>query len=281
MQVALAANLAASQPAVIPPSNISPPNVSLPSVTAEAAVLMVAGTRQVLFDKDANKIMYPASTTKMVTLLTALRHGKLTDVVVVGPQAVDIEGSSLGLKLFDELTLQDLLYGMMLVSGNDASYAVAEHVGGGSVAKFLGWMNEEAEKAGAMRTHFTNPHGLPDPINHFSTAYDLALIATSGLADQEFAKIVATPVQTVQFINRGQTKQLANTNKLLFTYTGASGVKTGETRAAGKCLVASAKRGNVQLIAVVLNAGDNRWQEAAQLLDYGFRVMELKRKAAS
>ena len=134
-------------------------------------------------------------------------------------------------------------------------------------------MNEEAEKIGALRTHFSNPHGLPDPINHFSTAYDLALITDAGFKIEGFEKYVATPHHTVTFLNRGQGAPLANTNRLLLSYRGANGVKTGMTRAAGKCLVASARRGDTLLIAVVLNGGDHRFRDSAALLDYGFRQL--------
>ena len=263
----------ANPPAAVPVSRVSAPvNIPKPVVKSETAILMVAGTKQVLFDKAANKIMYPASTTKIMTLITALKHGNLNDTVVVGPGPVDVEGSSLDLRLLDRLTLRDLLFGVMLVSGNDAAHATAEHVGGGSYKKFIGWMNEEAERIGALRTHFTNPHGLPDPINHFTTAYDLALIADAGFKTRGFEEIVSRPYHTVVFQNRAKGTPLVNTNKLLMTYQGANGVKTGTTNAAGKCLVSSARRGDLLLIAVVLNGGDAVLRDSTALLDYGFRV---------
>jgi len=233
---------------------------------------MVAGTKQILFEKNSHKIMYPASTTKMMTLITALKRGNLNDTVVVGPAAVDIEGSSMDLRLLDRLSLGELLFGLMLPSGNDAAHAVAEHVGGGSYKKFIDWMNEDAEKIGALRTHFSNPHGLPDPINHFTTAYDLAMIADAGFKIPGFEKFVSTPYHTIVFQNR-KGIPLVNTNSLLMTYPGANGVKTGVTRAAGRCLVASARRNGVLLIAVVLNGGNNRFKDSAALLDYGFRKL--------
>lgn len=248
-------------------------NVPKPVVKSETAFLMVAGTKQVLFDKDGHKIMYPASTTKIMTLITALKHGNLNDTVVVSPAAADVEGSSLDLQRFDRLTLRELLFGLMLVSGNDAAHAVAEHVGGGSYSKFIGWMNEEAERIGALRTHFSNPHGLPDPVNHFTTAYDLALIAAEGFRTPGFEDFVSTPYHTVKFLNRTKETSVVNTNRLLLTYPGANGVKTGTTNAAGRCLVSSARRGDVLLIAVVLNGGDTVFRDSALLLDYGFRVL--------
>lgn len=247
-------------------------NAAAPAISSETAILIVAGTKQILFEKDSHKIMYPASTTKIMTLITALKRGNLNDTVVVGPASVDIEGSSLELRLLDRLTLNELLYGVMLPSGNDAAHAVAEHVGGGSYKKFVSWMNEDAEKIGALRTHFSNPHGLPDPVNHFSTAYDLAMIADAGFKIPGFEKFVSTPYHTVLFQNR-KGIPLVNTNSLLMTYPGANGVKTGVTRAAGRCLVASARRNGVLLIAVVLNGGENRFKDSAALLDYGFRKL--------
>ena len=246
-------------------------NAAAPVIGSETAILMVAGTKQILYEKDSHKIMYPASTTKMMTLITALKRAKLDETVVVAPAAVGIEGSSLELRMLDRLSLRELLFGLMLASGNDAAHAVAEHVGRGSYKQFIAWMNEDAEKIGALRTHFSNPHGLPDPVNHFTTAYDLAMITDAGFKIDGFEQFVAKPYHTVLFQNRSKGISLVNTNTLLMTYPGANGVKTGVTRAAGRCLVASARRNGVLLIAVVLNGGDSRFKDSAALLDYGFR----------
>jgi D-alanyl-D-alanine carboxypeptidase (penicillin-binding protein 5/6) len=281
--LALANPLSVATTAALPTAKITAKTVSIPArvavtvtppvISSETALVMVAGTRQVLFDKDARKIMYPASTTKIMTLITALKRSNLNDTVVIGPDAVGIEGSSLDLRLLDRLALRELLFGLMLASGNDAAHAVAEHVSGGSYKKFIGWMNEDAERIGALQTNFSNPHGLPDPVNHFTTAYDLALIADAGFKIVGFEKFVSTPHHTVVFHNRPHGVSLVNTNKLLMSYPGANGVKTGVTRAAGRCLVASARRGDLILIAVVLNGGENRFKEATVLLDYGFRKL--------
>ena len=246
-------------------------NAAAPVIGSETAILLVAGTKQIRYEKDSHKIMYPASTTKMMTLITALKRAKLDETVVVAPAAVGIEGSSLELRMLDRLSLRELLFGLMLASGNDAAHAVAEHVGRGSYKQFIAWMNEDAEKIGALRTHFSNPHGLPDPVNHFTTAYDLAMIADAGFKIDGFEQFVAKPYHTVLFQNRSKGISLVNTNTLLMTYPGANGVKTGVTRAAGRCLVASARRNGVLLIAVVLNGGDSRFKDSAALLDYGFR----------
>lgn len=242
-----------------------------PTIGAEAACLIVADTQKVLFDKHKDAIMYPASTTKIVTLLTALDHGKLDEVVTVSSKAAAVDGSSLDLQAGNRITLKELLTGMMLVSGNDAAEAVAEAVGGGSASIFIHWMNQEAERLGADRTHFTNPHGLPDPINHYTTAYDMARLTAQGYRNPEFLRIVSSIDGDVHFLNRN-TLHVVNTNKLLRRYKDANGVKTGYTDAAGECLVAGAKRDGVQLIAVVFNS-DTRWSDAQQLLDYGFQTI--------
>ena len=244
-----------------------------PAVTAKAAIIMDATTGEVLYAKDAESRRYPASTTKMMTLLVALEKGRLDDWVVASKAAHETEGSSLYLEAGEKQRLLDLLYGIMLVSGNDAAHAVAEHVGGGSYKKFIDWMNEEAERSGALRTHFSNPHGLPDPVNHFTTAYDLALITAEGFRTPGFEDFVSTPYHTAKFLNRAQGMSMVNTNRLLLTYQGANGVKTGTTNAAGRCLVSSARRGDVLLIAVVLNGGDTVFRDSALLLDYGFRAL--------
>lgn len=243
-----------------------------PQVEAEAAVLMVLGSDNlVLYGKNPFRRMYPASTTKMLTFITALEKGKLDDTVVASPRAVTTEGSSLELKAGDKLTLREALCGMMLVSGNDVAEAVAETVAG-TVPKFVAMMNDEAKKIGVIASHFNNPHGLPD-VEHYTTAYDLALIAAYGMKMPLFAEVVSTRQYDVHFLNR-KTKHVTNTNKLLGSYAGAAGIKTGSTEASGDCLVAAAKRGNVQLIAVILN-DDNRWEDAAKLFDYGFAQLGL------
>ncbi len=243
-----------------------------PQVEAEAAVLMVlGGDNLMLYGKNPTRRMYPASTTKMLTFITALEQGKLNDTVVASPRVTTTEGSSLDLKAGDRLTLREALYGMMLVSGNDAAEAVAETVGG-TVPKFVAMMNDEAKKIGVTATHFNNPHGLPDA-EHYTTAYDLALIAAYGMKMPLFAEVVSTRQYDVRFLNR-RTKHVTNTNKLLGSYAGAAGVKTGSTEASGDCLVAAARRGDVQLIVVLLN-DDNRWEDAARLFDYGFAQLGL------
>jgi len=243
-----------------------------PQIDAEAAVLIVANTKQVLFEKNPYDIMYPASTTKIMTLITALEKGNPNSIVTVSSSAATCDGSSLDLHTGDKLSLNNAMTGMMLVSGNDAAEAIAEKVAG-SIPAFVSMMNVNAQKIGALSTHFSNPHGLPDPYNHYTTAYDLALITAYGMQNKDFAKIVSSRDYDVSFLN-GKKIHVSNTNKLLKTYPGANGIKTGYTDAAGDCLVAGANRGGVQLIAVLLN-DDYRWDDAAKLLDYGFQQVGL------
>lgn len=246
-----------------------------PPITAKSAVLIEARTGKVIYDKAAELRIYPASTTKMMTLLIALENGNLEDVVTVGPHAVGIEGSSMELEAGDRLRLEDLLYGIMLVSGNDATIAVAEHIAG-SVGEFTLSMTKKAKEIGAKNTQFANSSGLPDP-EHYSTAHDLARIAAYGYRNPRFKEIVSTKERTVEWFDPAKELLLENTNHLLWSYPGSIGTKTGYTKAAGECLVASAERDGLQLIAVVmLSDTDQRWSEAAALLDYGFAQVKME-----
>jgi len=249
-----------------------------PQINSEAVYVMNADNNKVLYEKNGDIIMYPASTTKIMTTLVAMKHGDLDSVVTVSSTASGVEGSSLELKPGDQLTLRDLLRGMMAVSGNDAAQAVAEHVGGGSAQVFINWMNEEAAALGATHTHFSNPHGLPDPDNHYTTAHDLAIITAYAYQQPGFVDFVSHKYQTIRYINRGTSEKVESFNELLEVYPGSNGVKSGTTRAAGQCLVAGAKRNGVQLIAVVLKSGD-RWKDATTLLDYGFEQTGLEQAA--
>jgi len=252
--------------------------VEEPELRAYAAALMEAETGALLYGKEALRRRAPASLTKIMTAIVAIERGILDDEVRIPARAAYIHGSSMHLRPGDVFTLRDLLWGLLMVSGNDAALAIAIHVGGGSEAEFVKMMNEKAFEIGAYQTRFANPHGLTAP-NHYSTAYDLALITRYALQYELFREIVGTTQREVTGRDRRGNKRtilLNNTNKLLHAYPGADGVKTGTTAAAGRCLVASARRGGLRLIAVVLHAAD-RWYEARRLLDYGFENFTRRR----
>jgi len=240
---------------------------AVPGLTAKAAVVMETSTGRIIYAKGADEKRPPASTTKMMTLIVALEHGNLDGIVTTSPRAAAAEGSSMWLAPGEQLKLGDMLAGMMLVSGNDAAAAVAEHISG-TMERFARLMTEKAHAVGAVNTNFANSSGLPDP-RHYSTAADLARIAAYGYKNPLFARIVGTRHAVVPWPGKDHDRDLYNENKLLWMYEGANGVKTGFTEEAGRCLVAGARRGDVQLVAVVLDS-DRMWEDAMKLLDYGF-----------
>ena len=251
---------------------------ALPNVSAKSAIVIEAATGKIIYEKKATQAMYPASTTKIMTLIAALEQGNLEDVLTVSANAANTEGSSIYLEPGERLKLLEVLYGVMLHSGNDATVAVAEHISG-SVEKFSRLMTDKARAIGAAHTNFTNPNGLPDP-NHYTTAHDLAKITAYGYRNPLFRKIVGTRHQTIPWNNKGYDRDLYNENKLLWNYEGADGVKTGYTEAAGQCLVSSAVRDNIRLVAVVLDS-DQMWDDSKALLNFGFsklRPVELFKK---
>lgn len=236
-----------------------------PQITAPAAVLMEASTGQVLYQRGAREERPPASTTKIMTAILALELGRLDTPIKVSENAATTPGASIYLQKGEVLTLGDLVKGALLESGNDATVAIAEGLAG-SEAGFAFLMNRKAWLLGARMTHFNNPNGLPDP-GHYTSAYDLALITRYALGNPVFRRLVATIED--QIPGPEGVRHLYNTNRLLESYPGADGVKTGTTAAAGQCLVASATREGRQLIAVVLGSAD-RYGDTRSLLDYGF-----------
>lgn len=241
-------------------------NDRLPSVTARSAVVLEARTGRVLYERNMDERRFPASTTKIMTLIVALENGNLDDVVRVGKHAAGTEGSTLWLEEGDEITLRELLYGMMMHSGNDATVAIAEHIAG-SVDRFARLMTDKAHELGARDTNFVNANGLPDDA-HYTTAHDMALIAAYGYSLPEFEDIVSTKEITFPWV-KDDTHRLRNENQMLWLYEGGNGVKTGYTDAAGRCLVAGAKRDGIQLVSVVLDS-NWMWNDSILLLDYGF-----------
>ena len=232
------------------------------TVSAQSAVLMEAESGRVLYAKDADTPRLIASTTKLMTALVALESGhSLEEVVTIPAEAAGVEGSSLYLKAGETVKLKTLLYGMLLQSGNDAATAVALYCAG-SLEAFAQKMNEKAQQLGMTNSHFTNPTGL-DGEEHYSSAYDMALLARACLDVPELKEITATRSTTME----GRT--FVNHNKLLWRYEGCVGMKTGYTQAAGRTLVSSAERNGQTLVCVTLNDRDD-WNDHKALLDYGF-----------
>lgn len=238
-----------------------------PVVNVRAAILMDAKTGMILYQANAFARLPPASTTKIMTAIIALENGDLSAPVTASRRAAATEGSSIWLREGETLTLKEMLYGVLLKSGNDACVAVAEHIAGRE-EEFVRRMNRRTQELGAFNTHFVNSNGLPAR-EHYSTAYDLATITRHALRDSNFAAIVKTRKTCISWPGETWERTLRNSNKLLTLFEGADGVKTGTTSEAGQCLVASATRNSQQLIAVVLHS-DNRWQDAISLLEYGF-----------
>lgn len=238
-----------------------------PNIVAKSAIVIDAATGKILYSRNAEEKRYPASTTKIMSAIVALEHSNLDDIVTASKNAASTEGSTLWLTEGEKLKMLDLLYGIMLVSGNDATVAVAEHISG-SVEKFAQLMTEKAHAIGANDTHFTNSSGLPDP-NHFTTAHDLARITAYGYKKPLFTEIVSTKNKVIPWAGKDFGRDLYNENRMLWLYEGGNGVKTGYTDAAGRCLVSGAKRNGIQLITVVLDS-DTMWDDSIALLDFGF-----------
>lgn len=246
----------------------APPGDVLPNVTARSAVVMEAKTGKVIYSRNMKDIKYPASTTKIMTLIVALENGNLNDEVTASEDASKTEGSTIWLEPGEKRRMLDLLYGMMLVSGNDATVAVAEHIAG-SVPAFAKMMTEKAHAIGATDTFFVNSSGLPDE-QHYTTAYDMALIAAYGYnSNPMFEQIVSTKEMQIPWADNDYDRVLDNENRMLWLYDGGNGVKTGYTDAAGRCLVSAANRDGVQLVAVVLDSL-YMWNDSIAMLDYGF-----------
>jgi D-alanyl-D-alanine carboxypeptidase (penicillin-binding protein 5/6) len=243
-----------------------------PVVTAQSAVLMDFTTGQILYQKEANLLCPPASTTKILTALVALERGDLQQKITTSSTASHTEGSSIYLSTGETHTLEELLYGVLLSSGNDAALTVAEGLAG-SETQFTVWMNEKATAIGAKSSSFLNCNGLPKE-GHYTTARDLALITRYALHNPVFDSIVKTKKKDILWPGRDQNKVLFNHNKLLWRYQYADGVKTGYTREAGKCLVSSATKNGQRLIAVVFNS-KLIYDDSEKLFDYGFANYQL------
>ncbi|AFQ45496.1 D-alanyl-D-alanine carboxypeptidase family protein [Desulfosporosinus meridiei] len=249
-----------------------------PGVTADAAVLMDVATGDILFSKKADKQRPPASTTKIMTAILGFELGRPDEIVTVSDKAAAVGESTIYLDPGEKIALYELITGALVRSGNDACVAIAEHIAG-SEEQFVELMNRKALALGAQNTHFVNTNGLPRK-EHYSTAYDLALMARYGLQIPQFVSITRLKETEIHFIEPDVFMDVRNTNKLLWNYPYADGIKTGTTTAAGKCLVASATKEGRQLLVVVLNAPD-RFGDAKKLLEWGFQNTETVRLAAA
>lgn len=253
-------------------------------IAAPAAILIDAGTGKILFEKNKDVKHYPASTTKMITAILAIEKLDLKENIPIDSDTPFTEGSRMYLLEDEIISGEEIMYGMMLDSANDAAVAFGKKISG-SIEEFALLMNEKAKKIGAKNTNFVNPNGLHDE-KHVSTAYDLAMIARYCMKNETFRKYVATYQHTIPATNKQQERYLYNTNRLLYDektkvvvggierpckYEGVTGIKTGYTSHAQGCLVSSAKRNGMELIAVVLGSTDvSRFQDCIALLDYGF-----------
>ena len=241
-------------------------------ISAKSAVVIERETGKILFEKNPYIELPMASTTKIMTGILALENADENAVVKISPKAASVEGSSIYLAPGEEIKMIDLVYGLMLNSGNDAAIAIAEYVSG-STDEFAKLMTEKAHAIGCEHTSFKNPNGL-DAEGHYTTAYDLALIARYALSNQRFAQVVATKQKSIPRLGVENARYLKNHNKLLFTYEGCNGVKTGFTKASGRTLVSSATGNGKSAICVTLNA-PNDWKDHTLMLDYAFENIML------
>lgn len=248
---------------------------------AETAVLMEQHSGKILYDMNSSQRMEPASITKVMTLLLALEHGDLTDVIVVGDEIKQISDDSSKVPLLEgeQLTLEDLLYGLMIKSGNDAAMTIGVHISG-SVEAFVELMNKRARELGCTGTNFVNPHGYQDA-NHYSTAMDMAIIARAGMQNETYRTIVGTPSYTIPKNNvresdtviRSKNQFIGRSNDMEYQYQYGTGVKTGYFSDAKHTFVASATKDGVDLIAVVMRSSQKgKWIDATRLMEYGFAV---------
>lgn len=235
--------------------------------SAKASVVIDGFTGEIIYSKNCDVRLSMASTTKIMTALLLCEYGNLEREIKVTDQMVRVEGSSMGLLPGDTVSLKGLLYGMMLASGNDAANTTA-FVVGGSIENFSRMMNEKAAELGLLNTSFVTPSGL-DSEGHYTTAYDLARLAAYALNNEDFKAAASSESAVLYYGNEPYRRTLTNHNKLLKSYDGLIGVKTGFTKKSGRCLVTAAERDGKRIVAVTLN-DKNDWQDHKNLLDYGF-----------
>lgn len=240
-------------------------------LSALSAIIYCKETGDVIFEKNSSQSLSMASTTKIMTSVIALESNTPYREIEITSEMVNVEGTSSGLRAGDKITLIDLVYCMLLESGNDAANSVALAIGG-SFEGFAQMMNEKAAQIGMLNTSFVTPSGLDDE-NHYTTAYDMALLTAYALDNEDFAAICSQSSHTVSFVDSDKQVSLSNHNRLLDEYEDCIGVKTGFTKKSGRCLVSAAERNGITIIAVTLNAGDD-WNDHKKMLDYGFECMK-------
>lgn len=245
--------------------------ISVPVPQGKAALLMDASSGRVLFEKNGQECLPPASVTKIMTALLVVETGDLDQSIIISEHAAQTPECTVYLQSGENLMRRTLLYACMLNSANDAAAALAESVAG-SEEDFVELMNRRAVQLGMVNTHFCNPHGLETP-QHYTTAYDLALATRQALTYPEFRQVVSTKYRVIPWAHH-QDRRLVNQNRLLYRYTGAIGVKTGYTRQAGNCVVGAAERNGMTLIAVALNS-PTVYEDLGQMLDYGFNQYQM------
>jgi D-alanyl-D-alanine carboxypeptidase len=238
-----------------------------PGVSAQSAVLMDQSSGRVLFQHNSQEKLPIASITKVMTAILAIESGNMNKTFTVSEEALRTEGSSIYLKAGEKMKLKDLVYGLMLRSGNDASRAIAEAVGG-SESGFVLMMNEKARVLGMTDSHFTNPNGLENP-DHYSTAYDMALLTRYAMGNAQFRKVVRTKIHRVPATNKEVARAWKNKNKMLRLYKYATGGKTGFTKKARRTLISTASKDDLNLIAVTLNDGDD-WKDHQEMFEWAF-----------
>lgn len=241
------------------------------SLSAKSAALYEPETKSFIYTKNANSRLGMASTTKIMTALLALERLDPDENIEVDARAIGIEGSSIYLEQGEIMTAIDLIYSVILQSANDAAAALAYKIAG-SIEAFAALMNEKAAELKLRNTNFTNPHGLDDK-NHYTTAADLSVIAAEALSNESFKEISSTYKKTVE--SNFKKRTLVNHNKMLKSYDGAIGVKTGFTKKSGRCLVSAAERDGLTLISVTINAPDD-WRDHTKMLDLGYSLLEAR-----
>lgn len=252
---------------------------SMPGLQAQYALLMDASNRRVLYEKNGYESAPMASTTKIMTLIVTLENADLNDIVTVSEYAASMPDVQLGMKKGEQYRLSDLCYSLMLESHNDTAVAIAEHVGG-SVEGFAAMMNEKAAALGAYNTNFVTPNGL-DAENHYTTAYDLAIIASYAIENEEFLEIIQTPTYTFHEQTTGRSFTVNNKDRFLTSYEGAIGIKTGFTGKAGYCFVGAVKQDDKCFVSVVLACGwpphkTYKWTDTTNMMNYGVKEYNMK-----